>query len=73
MRLTRKVRERAGDLVEQLVDRRDAKLVEALATIHDERQGEQLDVAVVYGAEHMAAVVHQLAARYGPVPAPPNG
>jgi hypothetical protein len=59
------IRERAGDLVEQLVDRRDAKLVEALATIHDERQDEQLDVAVVYGAEHMAAVVHQLAARYG--------
>ncbi|GIE31608.1 hypothetical protein Ait01nite_046530 [Actinoplanes italicus] len=44
---------------------RDAMLLEALYRLHEERGTENIEVAVVYGAGHMPAVVHGLAARYG--------
>jgi hypothetical protein len=51
---------RIGPLLEILEDDRDALLLRALDTIHDERHDEALQVAVVYGAGHMGAVVHHL-------------
>ena len=51
-------------LQELLVDDRDALLVRALDTIHQQRSQEPISVAVVYGAGHMPAVVCSLA-RYG--------
>ena len=49
---------------ELLIDDRDALLVRALETIHQQRSQEPIRVAVVYGAGHMPAVVRSLA-RYG--------
>jgi pheromone shutdown protein TraB len=51
-----------------LVDQRDRLLIEALSEIHQTRGTEPLTVAVVYGAQHMIAVVHVLSARFGYVP-----
>jgi hypothetical protein len=48
-----------------ILDDRDRLLVDALSTIHDTRGDEPLKVGVVYGAQHMIAVVHGLSARYG--------
>ncbi len=59
------LRERAPELTELIVDRRDALLVAALDDIHRDRSGELIEVAVVYGAGHMPAVAHHLLARYG--------
>ncbi len=59
------LRERAVELEELLVDRRDRLLVLALDAIHDEHRTEPMTVGVVYGAGHMPAVVHHLAARDG--------
>ena len=59
------VRDQAGELEELLVDRRDGLLILALDTIYDEHRNEPMTVAVVYGAGHMPAVVHHLAAAYG--------
>ncbi|SEG73506.1 hypothetical protein SAMN04489712_110118 [Thermomonospora echinospora] len=47
------------------VDRRDALLIEELARIHEAHGTAPLRVAVVYGAQHMIAVVHTLSARFG--------
>jgi hypothetical protein len=49
---------------ELLVTDRDALLVRALDTIHQQWSQEPISVAVVYGAGHMPAVVRSLA-RYG--------
>ncbi|HEX8862372.1 MAG TPA: hypothetical protein VGC06_25410 [Actinomycetes bacterium] len=51
-------------LKELLIDDRDALLVRALDGIYQQRSGEPISVAVVYGAGHMPAVVRHLA-RYG--------
>jgi pheromone shutdown protein TraB len=59
------LRERYGALTELLVDRRDELLVAAVARIHQERSGEPIEVAVVYGAGHMPAVARYLLAGYG--------
>jgi pheromone shutdown protein TraB len=55
----------AGGLIHLIVDHRDELLIEALASIHEERCAEPVTVAVVYGAGHVAAVVRALLARYG--------
>lgn len=48
-----------------IVDERDAALLDALSAIHAERCNEAIDVAVVYGAAHMPAVIHGLLDRHG--------
>ncbi|MBY8882423.1 hypothetical protein [Actinacidiphila acidipaludis] len=48
-----------------LLDRRDLRLVDALSRIHTERADEPVTVAVVYGAEHIPAVVAGLLDRHG--------
>jgi hypothetical protein len=53
------------DIDEVIVDQRDAILLEALSEIHEARCTESIDVAVVYGAGHVPAVVHGLLKRYG--------
>src|SRR5215469_1514428 len=50
---------------EVLLDHRDRLLTDCLASIHDQRHSEDIDVAVVYGAGHMQAVTHDLFRRYG--------
>ncbi len=45
--------------------RRDALLVDALTDLHERRGQERITVGVVYGAEHMRAVVRTLRARHG--------
>lgn len=59
------LRDQARELEELIVDRRDDMVASALDTIHDEHRNEPMTVAVVYGAGHMPAVVHHLAAAYG--------
>ncbi|GAA3215640.1 tetratricopeptide repeat protein [Dactylosporangium siamense] len=44
---------------------RDERLLAALSEIHRERSAERIDVAVVYGAAHTAAIVHGLLRRHG--------
>jgi hypothetical protein len=44
---------------------RDNRLVAALCRLHDEHNGQDAEVAVVYGAAHMPAIVQGLADRYG--------
>jgi pheromone shutdown protein TraB len=43
---------------------RDERLVAALCRLHEERGHEEIEVAVVYGAGHTAAVVAGLQNRY---------
>ncbi|WP_327004911.1 hypothetical protein OHA72_59560 [Dactylosporangium sp. NBC_01737] len=52
-------------LTRWMVEERDRELVEALTEIHRTRAAEPIDVAVVYGAGHMPAVVHALAGTLG--------
>lgn len=62
------LRDKTQALTELLLDRRDALLAAALDEIlarADTREGASRDVAVVYGAAHMAAVTRYLLARYG--------
>ncbi|GAA2371724.1 tetratricopeptide repeat protein [Dactylosporangium salmoneum] len=44
---------------------RDERLLATLSQIHRERGAERIDVAVVYGAAHTAAIVHGLLRRHG--------
>ncbi|MBB2947359.1 hypothetical protein FB565_007127 [Actinoplanes lutulentus] len=44
---------------------RDNRLLSALCRLHEERSGENIEVAVVYGAAHAPAIVHGLTKRYG--------
>jgi hypothetical protein len=44
---------------------RDRKLVDALATLHEQRSHEAIKVAVVYGAAHIPAAAHAMRAMYG--------
>jgi pheromone shutdown protein TraB len=48
-----------------VVDDRDRLLLRALDSIHQRRRHEAVEVAVVYGAGHMPAVVQYLSARLG--------
>jgi hypothetical protein len=53
--------ERFDDLV---VHDRDVQLLRCLDEIHEQRSLENINVAIVYGAAHMRAVVRYLAGRY---------
>ncbi|WP_433796455.1 hypothetical protein [Actinoplanes sp. CA-252034] len=44
---------------------RDDRLLSVLCRLHEDRSGESIEVAVVYGAAHMPAIVHGLTKRYG--------
>ncbi|WUH88746.1 hypothetical protein OG900_38530 [Streptomyces sp. NBC_00433] len=48
-----------------LAYRRDRRVLDALAEIHEQRAGEPIRVAVVYGAGHVPAIVSGLLERYG--------
>ncbi|MFC4561665.1 hypothetical protein ACFO4E_07335 [Nocardiopsis mangrovi] len=60
--------ERLPELHALVRTRREALLVEALSALHAEHGHEPIDVAVVYGAAHMPAVVTAMAARHGYLP-----
>jgi hypothetical protein len=57
--------ERIAPFSRFLVDDRDAHLVAALDRIHEERCSEAIQVAIVYGAGHMPAVVNHLNQWFG--------
>jgi hypothetical protein len=59
------VPERFEALDRLVVDDRDRLLVRALDSIHQQRRHQEVEVAVVYGAGHMPAVVQHLSARLG--------
>jgi hypothetical protein len=63
--LDSQLREQASELTELIADRRDTLLVAALDAILEQHSAEPMTVGVVYGADHMAAVVHHLAAAHG--------
>jgi hypothetical protein len=63
--LASQLREQAAELEDLIVDRRDGLLISALEAIHDQRRGEPIAVAVLYGAGHMPAAVHHLVERHG--------
>jgi len=44
---------------------RDDRLLAVLCRLHEERSGEDIEVAVVYGAAHVPAIVRGLMNRYG--------
>jgi tetratricopeptide (TPR) repeat protein len=54
------VEEATPDLMRVILTDRDELLLAALRRIHDERAHERIEVAVVYGAGHMPAVVQGL-------------
>jgi hypothetical protein len=56
--------DRAQALTELLLDRRDTLLAASLDVL-DRHRGEDVDIAVVYGAAHLPALVRYLLARYG--------
>jgi len=47
-------------MTKAMIDDRDAELIAALAEIHERRRLEPINVAVVYGAAHLPAVVRAL-------------
>jgi hypothetical protein len=53
------------ELLALLTDRRDELLIDALDEIHQRRRHEAITVAVVYGAGHVAPVVHGMRALHG--------
>jgi hypothetical protein len=55
----------APELTGILLDHRDALLADCLTAIHEQRHAEDIDVAVVYGAEHMPALARELLRRHG--------
>jgi hypothetical protein len=58
-------RQATGQLTELILDHRDALLTASLDSVYQARHAEEIDVAVVYGAGHMRAVVRHLFQRYG--------
>jgi hypothetical protein len=62
--LGRPGRQVAPQLTELILTHRDALLLDSLTTIHQQRQAETIDVAVVYGAGHMPALTHELYRRH---------
>jgi hypothetical protein len=63
--LESQLREQARELTELIVDRRDSLLAAALDAILVQHGSEPIAVGVLYGADHMASVVHHLAAAHG--------
>jgi hypothetical protein len=55
----------APELDAALGGERDERLLTALCRLHEERSGESIEVAVVYGAAHVPAIVFGLRNRYG--------
>ena len=58
-------RQMLPDLAQLVLDYRDGLLIDGLASIHQAHQNDNIAVAVVYGADHMPAVTHELLRRYG--------
>jgi hypothetical protein len=58
-------RERASELMELLIDRRDRLVAGALDRLCAEESDQPCDVAVVYGAAHMTGIIRHLHARHG--------
>jgi hypothetical protein len=58
-------RMRSSFLHRVILEERDELLVDAVTRIHQERNGEAIDVAIAYGAAHMPAVVQSLVGRLG--------
>lgn len=63
--LEEQARQATRQLTELILDHRDVLLIDALATVHQARHADEIDVAIVYGAGHMPALAHQLLQRYG--------
>ncbi|HEY1698818.1 MAG TPA: hypothetical protein VGG75_03765 [Trebonia sp.] len=63
--LTEQVRDKLPDLTRLVLDERDQLLTDCLESVLATRQHEDIDVAVVYGAQHMPAVVRELSRRHG--------
>jgi hypothetical protein len=59
------VRQLAPGLTRAILDERDLLLTDCLAGICRAHAGERMDVAVVWGAEHMRAVTRELHRRHG--------
>ncbi len=53
------------ELAAVLGGERDERLFAALAELHEKRSHERIDVAIVYGAQHVPVLVHRLAATLG--------
>lgn len=58
-------RQATRQLTELILDHRDALLIDCLSAVHEARHAEDIEIAVVYGAEHMRALAHQFLQRYG--------
>ncbi|HEU5108058.1 MAG TPA: hypothetical protein VFT95_05825 [Micromonosporaceae bacterium] len=50
----------APELEEAICGERDRRLIAALRQLHEQRGSENIEVAVVYGAGHVGAIVHAL-------------
>lgn len=59
------LRDKAQVLTDLLLDRRDALLAVALDDVLVRHRDEAVDIAVVYGAGHMAALTRYLVAKHG--------
>jgi tetratricopeptide (TPR) repeat protein len=57
--------ESAPEFEQALLGDRDARLLAELVRVHEERGDEEIEVAIVYGAGHVPAIVHGLRARLG--------
>lgn len=57
-------RQATRELTELILDHRDALLIDCLEAIHQAHHTQHIDVAVVYGAEHMPAIAHELLRRH---------
>jgi hypothetical protein len=53
------------EMYEALMHERDRRLLAALSELHERHCSENIDVAVVYGAAHVPAVVHGLLLHHG--------
>jgi hypothetical protein len=63
------IEEPSGFVLDEIItDQRDVLLCEAVTRIHNERCEEDINVAVVYGAAHVAPLVKHLGVRHGYVP-----
>jgi hypothetical protein len=51
---------RSSFLNRAVLEERDVQLVDAVTSIHEERSGQAIEVAIVYGAAHMPAVIQTL-------------
>jgi hypothetical protein len=59
------IAEAMPELEAAFLDRRDGRLLQALYAVHEQRCDEAIEVAVVYGAGHVPAIVRGLGDTYG--------